>query len=375
MNQNKRRVHQMTRGKLTILLSLFALLSFFSVLTLYSTHQLSTEREIVTPLYTYEEVGTYDYTARLKPNTIYDNRTTLKPGQGVLYRQITESIDTLFTYTFQGDRPANITITYSIDVSLPNWRKSIYTIPVKTRNYTGTTAQFSTNFNFNIDSIEALKQTLEAETRAGVSDYNVTIRPQILTTAKTEVDTQTLNVNLTSFTPTLAYTFRYDSISTSSLEYTRPGARTYTETIYLAWVMNQRYASYGFSAASFAGLAITSWAFTKTRPRALKPAKPIEEIISPFQEVIAESAGEPTYKGQTATITMKSLEDLIKVADWLGKPVLSYQKPKSSKSAEFTRVFYVLDGITRYECTITAPSITKEEEEEKEAEIEEVNSD
>ena len=365
----------MTRGKLTILLSLFALLSLFSILTLYSTHQLSTEQEIITPLYTYEEVGTYDYTANLKPNTIYDNRATLKPGQGILYKQITESIDTFFNYTFQGDRPANITITYSIDVSLesPHWRKSIYTIPEKTRNYTGTTAQFSTNFTFNVDSIEALKETLEVETRTGVPDYNVTIRPEILTTAKTEVDNQTLTITLTPFIPTLAYTFRYDHISTSSLEHTRPGARTHTESIYLAWVMNQRYASYGFSVASFAGLAVTSWVFTKTRPRALKPAKPIEEIISPFREVIAESAGEPSYKGQTAIITMKSLEDLVKVADWLGKPVLSYQKPKSSKSAKSTRVFYVLDGTTRYECTITAPSIT--EEEEKEAEIEKENSD
>ena len=72
----------------------------------------------------------------------------------------------------------------------------------------------------------------------------------------------------------------------------------------------------------------------------------------------------------TTIISMKTLEDLIKVADWLGKPVLSHQKPKSSQGATSTRVFYVLDGTTRYEHTITAPSITREEEKEKEAEIE-----
>lgn len=358
----------MTRGKATILLSLFALLSLFSVLTLYSTHQLPTEREIVTPLYTYEQVGTYDYTARLTPNTIYDNRTTLKPGEGILYKQIVDSIDTFFTYTFQGNRPANITITYSIDASLesPQWSKSIYTIPVKTQDYTGTTAEFSTNFDFNIDSIEALKERLEAETRKGAPGYNVTIRPQILTTAKTKVDNQELTITLTPFTPTLAYTFRYDQISTSSLEHTRPGARTHTETIYLAWVMDQRYASYGFSAVSLVCLAITSWAFTRSRPSARKPAKPIEKIISPFQEVIVESAEEPQFKEHslmpTTTISMKTLEDLIKVADWLGKPVLSYQKSKSSKSTKSTRIFYVLDGVIRYEYTITAPSIANEKE-------------
>jgi len=368
----------MTRGKLTILLSILVLLSLFSISALYSTHQLPTEQEIVTPLYTYDEVGTYDYTATLKPNTIYDNRLTLKPGQGILYTQITESIDTFFNYTFQGDHNTNITITHSIDVSLEslNWRKDIYTIPVKTQNYTEiTTAQFSTNFNFTIDSIETLKNTLEVETRASAPGYNVTITPQILTTAKTEVDNQTLNITLTAFTPTLTYTFRYDQISSSSLEHTRPGERTHTQKIYRAWVMNQRYASYGFFAASLAGLAITSWAFTKTRPRARKPAKPIEEIISPFQEVIAESAEEPQFKEHhftpTTTISMKTLEDLVKVADWLGKPVLSFQKSKSSRSAKSTRIFYVLDGTTRYEFTITAPSLTREEE--KEADIEKEN--
>jgi len=363
----------MTRGKLTLLLLLFALLSLFSILTVYSTHQLPTEREVVTPLYTYEQVGTYDYTAKLYPNTIYDNRTTLKPGEGTVYTKITESIDTFFTYGFEGDHPANITITYSVDVSLesPNWKKSVFEIPVTTENYAGTTAQFSTELHFNLESIEALQKELEAETRRSVSDYNVTIRPQILTVAETEVNNQMLTISLTPFTPTLTYTIQYQHILTSSLEHTRPGGRTHVETIYLAWVMDQRYASYGFAAGSLAGLAITSWIFIRTRPRRRKIPKAIEEIISPFHDLIAESAEEPQFKEHsfmpTTMISMKTLEDLIKVADWLGKPVLSYQKPGSSQGANSTRVFYVLDGATRYEHTITAPSVLREEEEEKDA--------
>ena len=51
---------------------------------------------MITPLYTYEEIGLYNYTANLKPNIIYDNQTTLKPGQGIIYTEITESLDTFF---------------------------------------------------------------------------------------------------------------------------------------------------------------------------------------------------------------------------------------------------------------------------------------
>jgi len=367
----------MTRGKIAILLSLFALLSLFSILTLFSSHQLPAEREIVTSLYTYEETGLYDYRANLQSNIIYDNQTTLKPGQGIIYTEITESLDTFFNYTFQGDHNANITITHNVDVSLVSrqWRKNIYTIPAKTQNYTGTTAQFLASFAFDIESVETLKSTLVAETRTSVSDYNVTITPYIVTTAKVEVDNQILTITLPPFTPSLSYTIQHDDISTSSLEYARPGARTHSQIVYLAWVMNQRYAAYGFSVASFAGLAITTWAFMKTRPPTRKPEKPIEELISPFQEIIAESAEEPQFKEHhlmpTTTIFMKTLDDLIKVADWLGKPVLSHQETKRSKGTKSTRVFYVLDGTTRYEYLITAPSIAGEEGETKEVEIRE----
>lgn len=363
----------MTLGKLTILVSLFTLLSLFSVLALFYTHQFPTEQEIVTPLYTYEQTGTYDYTARLRPNTIYDNRTTLKPGEGILYTEIVESIDTSFTYTFQGNATANITITYSIDVSAASsqWTKNIYTIPVKTENFTGTAAEFAADYTFNITVIEALKETLEIETRTSVPNYNLTITPEIVTTAKTEVYNRTLNITLDTFTPTLAYTFQYSRVSTSSLEHRTTGARTLTERIYHSSVRNQQYATYGFSGVSFAGLVTTMWFYRKSRP-SIKPAKPIEEIISPFQEVIAESSGEPTYKEQPTTIAVKSLEDLVKVADWIGKPVISYQRPKRSKDTEVTHVFYVLDGTTQYECTITAPTMIREE---REAEIERENSD
>jgi hypothetical protein len=130
--------------------------------------------------------------------------------------------------------------------------------------------------------------------------------------------------------------------------------------------MSQRYAAYGFSIASFAGLTVTAWTFIRTRPATRKPAKPIEEIIEPFQEIIAESAEEPQFKEHdlmpTTSVSMKTLEDLIKVADWLGKPVLSHQGTRESRSTQSTRVFYVLDGTTRYEYTITGPSTRARED-------------
>ena len=97
----------------------------------------------------------------------------------------------------------------------------------------------------------------------------------------------------------------------------------------------------------------------------MKPEALIEEVIEPFKEIISETAEEPQFKERRfmpiATISMKTLEDLVKVADTLAKPIIHTRKPPD------THIFYVIDETTRYEYTMTESSIiermTKEEEE------------
>ena len=355
----------MTRGKAIILLSLFALLSLFSMLGVYFTHELPTEDIETTTLLTYKHVGTYDYTAKLSSNVIY-NQSELKPGQGTLYTEITEYINTAFSYTFESSQEANITVEYKIDVIFPSWSKAFSIVPQTKLNSVGNSTKFSNNYLVNITSLQELKGTLEQETRIRVSDYNVTIRPEIHTIANNNIATID-----EYFTPTMTMTFRHGTsegnyISTTGLEHTIPNAITDTEIIPIPGVMNQRYMSYGFCFGTLSALVVTIGVYTKTVKPSPKPKKSMEEIVAPYEEVIAESAGEPSYKGQIAIITMKSLGDLVEVADLLGKPVLSYEKAPITPSKESTRVFYVLDGTTRYECAITAPTTIEKEEEEAE---------
>jgi len=354
----------MTRGKLIILLSLFALLSLFSISTVYYIHQLPTEEVRTTTLGTYKHTGTYDYIAKLKSNTIY-NQSTLKPDEGILYTDITEYLNITFSYTFQSSQEANITLEYTINAILESaeWNKNFNIVPHTIQNSISNITQFSNNYLLNISLFKDLKYVIEQETKSRSTDYNVTLRPEIHNIA---------NNNLIAidehFTPALTVMFTHGTvkgnyISTTDLEQTRSETITDTERIPIPGIMNQRYTSYAFCAATLSALATTGWAYTRKMKTVIKPPKPIEEIIAPYEEVIAESAGEPIYKGQTATITIRNLEDLVKVADWLGKPVLSYEKTSSPESNESTRVFYVLDGTTRYECTITAPTVTGEKAE------------
>ena len=339
----------MTRARFIALAIIFALFSAASAIGIYYTHQLPTEETKTTTLLSYEHAGKYDYIAQLTPNNLY-NQTTLKPGEGTLYTRIVYQLDLNFSYAFRCGLPADMNITYVIEEALeaPGWKKPLKATPPSTINSTGILGELTTSYHINVTAIQELIRSIEQETGTSASACNLTITPQIHTIASTKLGT----IN-ESFTPTLAIRLRYrteagDQLSLEGLEQTSPGAIQKTEKIPLPFTMNQRYAAYAISIPAFTGLAYTVWAFFKAT---IKPPKPLKEIIKPYEEIIAE-AREPSYEARRATITMSSLEDLVKVADSLGKPLLHSQK-------ELTHTFYVLDGLTKYEYTITAQIVEK----------------
>jgi len=341
----------MARTRLTALLVLFALLSVASIVTIYFTHQLPTEEAITTTLCAYEHRGRYDYIAKLKPNNLY-NQTTLKLGEGTLYTRVIEHINITFSYTFLSSRTTNTTIEYLVNRELESpgkWVKNLEATASNTTNFTGNTGGFTTTLHINIAEVKGLVSVIDEDTGTSSSTFNLNVKPQIHTVSET--DAGTINEPLN---PTLTITFQSgtsqgDIIIIENLDHTKTGGITKTETIYQQWVTNQRYASYAILLPALTGLAYITWAFIRTKPT--KPEKPLEKIIASYEEIIAE-AKEPSYEGRKATVTMKTLEDLVKVAYSLDKPILHSKK-------ESIHTFYVVDGSTKYEYTLTAQIIKK----------------
>ena len=130
----------MRRRLINALLVFFIFLFIVSILVTYHTHTIPLEERLATTLYTYTNRGTYDYIASLEPNTIYDNKTTLKHGEGTVYRRITNFIDVNFTYTFECSRPTNLRIQYNVTeyIETPKWTKRISELPDKMISTNGT---------------------------------------------------------------------------------------------------------------------------------------------------------------------------------------------------------------------------------------------
>lgn len=351
----------MSRTIIKALLIFFALFTIISLIFLAYATLLPTEEVTTNTLCNYTQDGTYNYIAQLAPNLIYTNKSTLAPNEGIVYISITKYIDITFTYTFESNLNAHTTIKYTASelVITPRWTRQTYTIPLKTIVDTSN----ETSFNFaippiTITSMDTLVSSINREIGVSTGNYNVTIITTAILNAETEFGiineqfTASLSLGIVRGAP------EGDIVSIGNLQTTKTGKITQTETIYYDWVQNQQYASYITSATAIIGLAICAFFYIQTKPP-VTPAtseKLIQELKEPYQDIIVEAAQEQTPQGQTI-ITIKTLEDLVKIADTLTKPIVHFQKPPTPENKEPTDIFYVLDDITRYEYNITPSKI------------------
>ncbi len=346
----KSKLFRLTRSGLIILLAFFMLLSLTAIIGVSSAHSLPVEEENVITLSTYQHVGEYDYIAELKPNEIYDNQSTLSPGEGKLYINIVENLAITFHYTFSCDQPASITTEYSVGMDLESpgkWIKHLTMGPQNSVSSNGERLEFSTELFITVPWFEELKAIIDDETGTASFTYNLRVKPEIHTVAETD-----MGAIDESLVPELVMNFNYgndegDQIVMSDLENNIPGAIQRTETTYHGDVLAYRGIFYVVSAVAFMGLIGTAWGFMRTRSKS--PEKLVEKIIEPFKEAVVEVAEEPSYKKQRTTIAMKSLEDLVSLAEGLSKPVLYLKKPPHIPDAEQMHTFYVLDDMTKYE--------------------------
>jgi len=322
--------------KTIILLTLFTILTITSIITVYATHQTPTQETTTNTLCTYTSIATYDYTAILEPNIIY-NKTTLKPNEGPIYTKITKQINITLTYTFQATLPAETTITYRLTQTLKTaaWQYQTAATPPTTTDQTQIQITIPPVIKTELDTIKA---QIERDTGTTSTTYTFEITP-----------TFTINANTTvgpiqqTFTPTLTVSFKRtdqgDVTTIEELHQTKTGAITENQTTTRPDIINQRYASYILIPISIAGLCLSTYFYKKTKP---KLEKPLEKIIAPYKDLIIETTEPPKTPPETTTINLTTIKELAKTAEILARPILH-----TTKDQEHT--FYIIDNNTKYE--------------------------
>jgi hypothetical protein len=357
-----RRIDMKTPSKTLILSILFTILTLSSFIALYATHQTPTEETTTKTLTTLTTIADYNYTAKLKPNTIYDNKTTLTENEGTLYYRITDHINitltliTHITHAIPTTQPTNTTITYTITQKLTSnaWTYATTIETETTLNYQGTPPPIKINLpTITLAAIEQQKRKLDEDIGISTTSYNITITPTI----NTQTQTQHGTINQ-QFTPTLTLnvkrgTTQGDIITTTKLTQTKADKITEIQTITNQDIITQRNTAYALTILAIIGLAFSIYIYQKSTKQPPTLEKQLQKLIHPHKDLIIQVTQEPQTQTQTTTITLNSLENLKKVAEITLHPILHCQNPNQPNTHTFT----IIDNQTIYKYTHTLENI------------------
>lgn len=323
------------------IIGFLGLLVIFSSYSVYSASQQPTTIEKMKPIYAYTHTGEYDYQIYLKPNSLF-NTTVLYPGQGTYFKKLVDHINMSFTYEFFATQTSAIQGTYKITAQIQTslWSKDFVIVPTTPFTSNTNQAKFTINFPLNTTIYQNYVSKINEETGTAAQTPVLIIKTMVLLSAETTTD----NINEV-FSPSIQIPLSGDIIAIDGdLITTQPGAIEKPEQVYQPAVENQRN-SWTQSSLVLSIVLVGFVAVTKTDKEAIKTiTHQINKIKKKYREWLVEIDNPPKMLLGIENVTTKSLEDLIKTSEELGKPLLYHSSPDNK-----IHTFYVLDDTIHYQ--------------------------
>ena len=332
-----------------IRLAVIAILGVILIISAYSTYgaYVAYEQPITTeesvPIVEYTHTGKFSYIAYLKNNTVY-NTNILYPGQGNIFKKITDHINASLSYRFSCNKIADMAGIYEITAKIQTdlWSKE-YTVTSNTAfSSNGSTANFNINFPIDYANFERIVNQINNETGVNAADTTLIISCNIDIVAKTNEG----NI-YDSFAPSLSIPLKTNIIEIDgNLTQSKSGVLEETQTIVQENSIEQS-VYWGLTSVIFLVALALFYIFTKSDRIILNKAdKQVKKILKKYGEWIVETEKLPVLVG-SKMISTKSLDDLVKISEELGKPII-YTITNSEKK----HVFYVLDDQMHYQYVI-----------------------
>lgn len=351
-------MHRYVRGKVKLVLAVLIILLAFSGYLIYFFHNKPLTHSRYVANCEYRQEADYTYTASIKPSVLYENRTTLLPGE-TAYSSLIKSLNISLTYNFTSNpSPEHVEITYGVSAVLEaegQWSKQFVLTSEKTEN----TPEIKETYQLNLTEIEELIKTIEKETDIHASTYYYKIVPKIRLNASTAGESI-----IEEYTPTLQIKLAPTILEFTGLSHTKPESIGHHETYEATWssagltttVRNMRYFSYALVLLFSGCLAFTVWRMQKI------PSPPFMEMIKKeHRERIIEAKEPLTKKIEKATIKVESVEDLVKVSEETFKPII-HETTTIKKGKVKRHTLYVLDTDIKYEFVVEEPTESSQKE-------------
>lgn len=323
-------------GIITILI-IIILASFYTTFTAIETPNTI---EQVTSVYSYSHTGSFDYDVHLLKNSLY-TIDILHSGQGPFFKKIIDNISASFTYNFKGTKQAEIQGSYKItaQVQTNHWSKNYEIKPSTSFNSDTGQVQFSTEFPIDLTLYEDYISQISEEIGSAAQNSKLDISCLVAITAKT-VD-GTINEKLSS---SIQIPLSQNIVEIGeNLTTTQIGSIDKLEKVYVS-DKESKQDTLTKSSVFLSIILIGFVGITKNRPESTdKISKKLKKINKKYGEWIVKTS-EPSLFGNLKTIKVDSLDDLVKVSEEIGKPLIHF----SPNIIDEAHIFAVLDDSIQY---------------------------
>lgn len=322
---------------LAILGVIIVLILAISATTLMAYQEPTSSQERNTIL-TYSSHSQFDYVANLIENTVY-NKTILRPGEGIIFKQIVDSLNGSHQYRFQISESAHIQTTYSLTAIIRTdiWTKTYTLVPRQTSNSTGTRHTLNHDFPIDYRFYDSILSTINQETGITAPNPRLLLRASVSVTARTDEKTIT-----DSFSPEITMSLDRRTIEFSDiLSMQKSGSETETVTIHHPEVeqkqQNRLYITL-FSVFILPGFFLTM----KIKPSETSALeKRLHKVKKKYGEWLVTAESNPVDP-LSKTIDIADIDELSRISEDLGKPMIHYQRNP------LTNIFLVVDDTLIY---------------------------
>ncbi len=289
-------------------------------------------------LYNYLEDSQYSYLATLSPNSLY-NTTTLTPGNGTLFTAITRWVNLTFDFALVSTAVVNVSTTGSFQVAITTsaWTKPIETVPLRAGVTDGTVESLVAAYALNVSTIGSIVRSIDLQTGFSPGYYSV-----VLTTSLASVVTDGRSVTHVATAPFLSLNFTAGQIRPSSFHTSSIGSVASSDPVVTPSLTAPALLPVGILIACLAGIVVAGWFLYLGYDGRIDD---LPALMAPYQEAIVDVRGPPVA---SSTIPVKSWDDIVKVADTIGLPILRTVRMPIDGDASPTTVFYVVSAGTAY---------------------------
>ncbi len=302
--------------------------------------------EITTAVFNQSSV--YEYDAVLKPNTLYE-KSTLNKSDGYLYTSIVDLLRFRYRYTFESDYDSNANALYTMNVFLISmdtnkegvvlWQKKLPLQDSAEIKFRSDKASFAREYNINVTEVNNLTKTIEKEINVR-GDHYLKISSDVF--VKTQTNGYTLDDQLPhELMIKMGNTLDSEGESANRTKSITKSTEKQTVVSVLGigiTVLTARYLSLGMLIFSLLLIAYGASKFKFNFKLLPKIPGTAESINKKYRSWIIETRNPSLPKD---SIQVTSIEDLVKLSDDVGKPVLH-------SFNEDSHIYYIIDDNAGY---------------------------